>query len=235
MILKRLVAAVGLGLVGALAFGTAALAHVTVNPNAATQGGYARLAFRVPTESDSASTVKVEVTLPEDAPVASVSTQPVPGWTAVVERRTLPSPIEVHGSEVAEVVSKITWTASAAAAIKPGEFQEFPVSMGPLPETDQMVFKALQTYSDGEIVRWIDEPAAAGAEEPESPAPVLTLTAAAGDGTSAGPSVAASSPPSSASSDSSGAALGVGIAGLVLGGAGLVLGGLAFLRTRRSA
>jgi periplasmic copper chaperone A len=233
MILKRLAAAVGLGLVGALAFGTAASAHVTVNPNSAVQGGYARLAFRVPTESDSASTVKVEVTLPEDAPVASVSTQPVPGWTAVVERRTLPSPIEVYGSEVTEVASKITWTAGAGASIKPGEFQEFPVSMGPLPETDQMVFKALQTYSDGEIVRWIDEPVAAGAEEPESPAPVLKLTAAAADDPAAGPSVSASAP--SSSSSSSGAALGVGIAGLVLGAAGLVLGGVAFRRTRHAA
>jgi uncharacterized protein YcnI len=204
----------------------------------------------VPTESNSASTVKVEVTLPEDAPVASVSTQPVPGWTATVARRTLSSPIEVHGSEVTEVISKITWTATPTAAIKPGEFQEFPVSIGPLPETDQMVFKALQTYSDGEIVRWIDEPVAAGAEEPEHPAPVLKLTAATSDdaGAAAGPSVAASppgspgspgspdspgSPGSSESSGSSGAALGVGIAGLVLGVAGLVLGGLAFMRTRR--
>ena len=232
MKLKRLAAAVGLGTIGALVFSGAALAHVTVNPNTATQGGYTRVAFRVPTESDSASTVKLEVVLPEDAPVASVSTQPVPGWTAAVERRTLASPIEVHGSEVTEVVSKITWTASPAAAIKPGEFQEFPVSMGPLPEVDQMVFKALQTYSDGEIVRWIDEPAAAGAEEPESPAPVLRLTAASSDEPASGPSVAASS--SSTSSSSSGAALGVGIAGLVLGAGGLVLGGLAFQRTRRS-
>lgn len=231
MNLKRLAAAAGLGVVGALTFGSAALAHVTVNPNTATQGGYTRVAFRVPNESDSASTTRLEVNLPEDAPVASVSTQPVAGWTVAVERRTLATPIEVHGSEVTEVVSKITWTSTPAAAVKPGEFQEFPVSMGPLPEVDQMVFKTLQTYSDGEIVRWIDEPAAAGAEEPESPAPVLRLTPAASDGAapSAGPSVVASPD----DSGSSGAALGVGIAGLVLGAGGLVLGGLAFQRTRR--
>ena len=46
---------------------------------------------------------------------------------------------------------------------------------------DQIVFKALQTYSDGDIVRWIDEPA--DGVELEHPAPVLKLTKATGDGT----------------------------------------------------
>jgi periplasmic copper chaperone A len=243
MIRKRLAAGAALGvgavIVGVLGFATAASAHVTVNPNSATQGGYARVAFRVPTESDSASTTKVEINMPEDAPVASVSTMRVPGWTAAVERRTLSTPLEVHGSEVTEVVSKITWTATGDAAIKPGEFQEFPVSMGPLPDVDQMVFKALQTYSDNNIVRWIDEPVASGAEEPEHPAPVLKLAAAADDatdGAAAAPSVAAEADPSApdSSSSSSGLALGFGIAGLVAGAVGLVLGGLAYARTRRA-
>src|SRR4051794_19528073 len=38
--------------VAVLGFAGVAQAHVTVNPNAAVQGGYARVAFRVPTESD---------------------------------------------------------------------------------------------------------------------------------------------------------------------------------------
>ena len=38
---------------------------------------------------------------------------------------------------------------------------------------DTVDFKALQTYNNGDIVRWI-EPTPAGGEEPEHPAPVLT-------------------------------------------------------------
>ncbi|MGV9806528.1 YcnI family copper-binding membrane protein [Micromonospora chersina] len=208
-----------------------ASAHVTVNPTEAKQGGYGRFAFRVPNESDTASTTKVEVNLPENAPVGSVSTMPVPGWTVTVEKRKVDPPVEVHGSQLTEAVSKLTWTAAPNGGVKPGEFQEFPVSMGPLPQTDRMVFKVLQTYSDGNISRWIEEPTPGG-EEPENPAPVLTLTAAA-----ASASPAASAPAAAANDDDddadTGAATAFGVAGLVAGLAGLVLGGLAFLRTRR--
>ncbi|KXK62715.1 hypothetical protein AWW66_06605 [Micromonospora rosaria] len=226
-----------LGATAALVLGLAApaAAHVTINPDEATQGGYGRFAFRVPNESDSANTVKVEVTLPEDAPVGSVSTMPVAGWTVAVERRAVDPPVEVHGSQLTEVVSKLTWTAAEGGGVKPGEFQEFPVSMGPLPQVDTMVFRTLQTYSDGNVQRWI-EPPAPGGEEPQDPAPVLQLTAA-----DAAPSAA----PTAASGDDaaddadedraegSGTATGLGVAGLVAGLAGLVLGGLAFARTRR--
>lgn len=234
--------AVGAVLVGAFAFAAPASAHVSVNGEAV-QGGFARLAFRVPNESDSASTVKLEVHLPEDAPVASVSTMPVPGWTVSVQRRTLDQPLEVHGAQVTEVVSVITWTASGDAAIKPGQFQEFPVSMGPLPKVDTMVFKALQTYSDGEVARWIEVPE--GGRQPERPAPTLKLRpaedsgapdggAAAGTADTADGQAGSGTASGGASRDSSnGLAVGLGVAGLVAGLGGLVLGGLAYARVRQ--
>ncbi|GAB3072929.1 YcnI family copper-binding membrane protein [Micromonospora schwarzwaldensis] len=227
-------AALTLAAVTATVLGLAgpASAHVTINPKEGTQGGYGRFAFRVPNESDTASTVKVEVNLPENAPVGSVSTMPVPGWTVAVEKRKVDPPVEVHGSQLTEAVSKLTFTASPNGGVKPGEFQEFPVSMGPLPQVDTMVFKVLQTYSDGNVSRWIEEPAP-GAAEPENPAPVLALAAG---GASASPG--ASAPAVAADDDDdddadSGAATAFGVAGLVAGLAGLVLGGLAFARTRR--
>ncbi|WP_446218795.1 YcnI family copper-binding membrane protein [Micromonospora sp. IBHARD004] len=235
--LRRPVTAAALALtaVATAVFGLAgpASAHVTVNPKEATQGGYGRFAFRVPNESDTASTTKVEVVLPENAPVGSVSTMPVPGWTVAVEKRKVDPPIEVHGSQLTEAVSKLTWTAAANAGVKPGEFQEFPVSMGPLPQVDRMVFKVLQTYSDGNVSRWIEEPTPGG-EEPENPAPVLTLTAASPSAAPSG-SAGAAAPAGDDDSDddSDGAGTALGIAGLVAGLAGLILGGLAFLRTRR--
>lgn len=51
----------------------------------------------------------------------------------------------------------------------------FTVSAGPLPtDTKQVEFKAVQTYSDGQVTRWIEE-TPKGGPEPEFPAPVLKL------------------------------------------------------------
>jgi uncharacterized protein YcnI len=151
-----------------------AQAHVTVNPNTAQQGAYTKVSFRVPNEEKDQSTTTIEVDLPTDHPIASVSVKPVPGWTATATKSTLPTPIKTDDGDVAEAVTKIVWT---GGTIDPGQFQEFDVSMGPLPkDTDQLVFKALQTYSDGNVVRWIDVPQA-GQAAPDHPAPVLHLTA----------------------------------------------------------
>ncbi|WP_327009274.1 YcnI family protein [Dactylosporangium sp. NBC_01737] len=219
--------AVAAAAAAALAFPAAASAHVTVNPNTATQGGYTKVTFRVPNERDDASTTKVEIALPADKPIASVSLKPVQGWTAVAESGKLATPIKTADGEITDAVLKITWTAAADAAIKPHQFQEFDVSLGPLPVTDQIVFKALQTYSTGEIVRWIDEPAA-GAEA-EHPAPVLKLAKKADP--SAPPAAAMGGPAVEAEDDGGdGTAVGLGAAGLVLGLAGLVVGVLAYRR-----
>lgn len=228
---------VAVSVTGMLAIAAPAAAHVTVNPREAEQGGYARLAFRVPTESDTASTTKVEVVLPVDAPIASVSTMPVPGWTVALERGAPAKPVTVHGARLTEVVTRITWTATPAAAVKPGQFQEFPVSLGPLPEVDRLVFKALQTYSDGSVVRWIEEPAADG-PEPESPAPVLNLVKATEEpagGSVAGAAVKSGTGGADDGSDGgSGVALALAIAALTVALAGAALAGLAFARTRRA-
>ena len=154
-------------------------AHVTVDPGTATQGGYTALSFRVPNESDSTSTTKVQVFLPQDHPLASVSIKPHPGWHAKVVTKKLATPLTTDDGEVTEGVFSITWTPdNRQDAIAPGEYDEFDVSVGPLPEVTSLTFKTLQTYSDGTVVRWIDPPAAEGQPEPEHPAPTLTLVPA---------------------------------------------------------
>ena len=215
-----------------LALAGPAAAHVTVNPGTATQGGYTKVSFRVPNESDTAGTTKLEINLPADAPIGSVSLKAVPGWTAVAEKTKLATPVKVHDSELTEAVSKITWTAAAGSEIKPGYFQEFDVSLGPLPQKDQLVFKALQTYADGTVVRWIDEPSTDGSEV-ENPAPVLKLTAATGDahGGGTGPSATAEADDddeAGGDADDDDGSAAWGIAGLVAGLAALVLGLLAY-------
>lgn len=155
-----------------------AAAHVTVQPPTLPGGGFQKVTFRVPNERDNASTTQVEVDLPVDQALASVQVKPVPGWTVATEKTTLAKPIDFFGTKVDQAVTKITWS---GGKIAPGEFQEFEVSGGAFPAgPTKMVFKAIQTYDNGEIVRWI-ETAAPGAAEPEHPAPTLTLTAAAGE------------------------------------------------------
>lgn len=202
-----------------------ALAHVSVNPSTATQGGFTKLTFRVPNETDNASTTKVQVVLPADQPIGSVSVKQHPGWTYTVTKGKLAKPITTDDGQVTDYVSSITWTAgSAATAIKPGEFDEFDVSAGPLPKADSMVFKALQTYSNGDIVRWIEATPASG-EEPEHPAPTLKLTPAAASDGAAAPAAAApaakpavpAKPAGTASASSVNLALGLSIAALIVG------------------
>jgi uncharacterized protein YcnI len=108
-----------LGLVVALA-PTPALAHVTVQPNEATAGSFARFVVRVPNERDDAATTKVEVQLPEA--LTSVSFQPETGWTRTVERKDLAEPVEVFGERVTQYVAAVTWE---GGRIEPGEFEEF--------------------------------------------------------------------------------------------------------------
>ncbi|MFF8989588.1 YcnI family protein [Streptomyces sp. NPDC014983] len=221
-----------------LALSVPAFAHVTVQPEgAAAKGGYAVVDFKVPNERDDASTTKVEVNLPTDHPLASVMAQPLPGWSVQLTRTKLAEPVTVHGDKIDQAVTKVTWTADGKG-IEPGYFQKFPLSVGALPDdTDQLVFKALQTYSDDKVVRWIEVPRA-GQDEPQSPAPVLQLTAPADEhGTASAHAAsddensaaekenAAAAPGSGGSSDTTARVL--GMAGIVVGAAGVAYGVLA--------
>ncbi len=204
-----------------------ALAHVSVDPEEAEQGGYSVVNFKVPNERDDAATTKVEVNLPADQPLASVMPQPVPGWDVKVTKSELDKPIEMHGEKIDEAVTKITWT---GGKIGKGEFQQFPVSMGELPkDADQIVFKALQTYEDDEVVRWIEEPKE-GEPEPENPAPVLKLAPAAASGSDAKSGAGAEQTSADGSAQAKDGGSGTDTTARVLGVAGIVVGvaGVAF-------
>lgn len=231
-----LAAAAALALVGAVP----AFAHVTAQPGTAEQGGYAVVNMRVPNESDTAGTIKLEVTLPAEHPITSVRTSPVPGWTATMVTAPLNPPIERNGRTITEAVRTVTWTADPGTRIGPGEFVEFPLSLGPLPtDTDQLVLPAVQTYDDGEVVAW-DQPRTDGAE-PERPAPVVTLVPAAEEGAAQAASAqqagsagenAAAAEAGAGGSDST--ARWLGGAGVALGALGLLLGAGALARARRA-
>jgi uncharacterized protein YcnI len=201
----------------------AAEAHVRVLTDGnATTGGYTALTFRVPNESDAASTTRVSVELPQDTPFTSVRTRPLPGWTATVARAELPSPVDVGGATVTEAARTVTWTADEDAAIGPDEYQDFALTVGPLPAPGAVLLPARQTYSDSEVVRW-DERVPASGEEPEHPAPVLLVVPAAAEGDGPQDGTAASlTAPDGTARWLGGAALAV--AALAAGAAGLALG-----------
>lgn len=204
-----------------------ALAHVTAQPGTAEQGSYSVIALRVPTESDTAGTVKLQVTLPTDHPISSVRTTPRPGWAATMTKTPLNPPVQVNGRTVTEAISAVTWTADPGVRIGPGEFADFPLSLGPLPTgVDRLVLPAVQTYDDGSVVAW-DQPPAADGSEPEHPAPVVTLTKADADAAA----VPAAAAPASGGTDTT--ARWLGGAGLLVGALGLGVGVGATLRARR--
>ncbi|MFE9096977.1 YcnI family protein [Streptomyces sp. NPDC007264] len=232
------------GTVGALAAACvltaagAAFAHVTVHPESYPKGATdGVLTFRVPNEQDTAATTKVEVFLPTDHPILGVLVSPQNGWTAQVTTIKLKKPVTTDDGTVTDAVSQITWT---GGRIRHGQYQDFDVAFGRLPDdTDRLMFKTLQTYSDGTVARWIEQ-SGQGAEEPESPAPLLRLTAKGGaeEGGSAPSSTTTekteTSATEAASSDDS-TARGLGIAGLVVGVLGLAAAGFAVLRGRSRA
>ncbi|MDA0180468.1 YcnI family protein [Solirubrobacter phytolaccae] len=145
----RLLAAILLSLVLA----APASAHVEVRPTVARPGDTVELTFKVPNERADAATTGLELFLPPGVP-AKVA--PHPGWTST----------DRGGGDIAFAPD------TPAQAIGPGRAQEFKVTLGPLPKADRIVFKALQTYADGEVVRWIQ---ATGPDD-ERPAAILDLS-----------------------------------------------------------
>ena len=189
----------------ALVAAPAATAHVTLNPDTAPANGFARFDVRVPTEEDN-PTVGVTVQLPEG--LTFVSFQPKPGWNRTEQKS-------------GDRVTSVTWT---GGSIAPGEFDEFGLSarMPNKPGT-ALVFPALQRYSSGKVVRWIQAP------DGENPAPRVTVEAAE-------PEEAATTTSEDEQEedddgeDRANLALGLGAAGLI---AGLAALGMGFRRRRQ--
>jgi uncharacterized protein YcnI len=209
---SSIIVASGAALLLALAAPAAAFAHVTVAPNTAPAGSYTLINFKVPNESATAVTNKVELALPTDTPILHVSYVPVAGWTTELMRETLPNPVTVGDNTITEAITTVVWTASPGHEISDGQLQVFPLSVGPVPDTGSIVFTADQTYSDGSVVSWADTTAGAA-----HPAPVLFVNDAPASDRSA-----------TAAPDT--IARGLGIGGLTLGAVGMVFAVVALRR-----
>ncbi len=224
-------AAVAAGLLGVA---SPATAHVTLQPTEAPADGFTRLNVRVPNERDNASTTKVRVQFPPG--FYFISHEPVEGWSVDVKMRKLDQPAEVFGEKITEEVDEVSITASGTG-IGPGQFRDFGLSMKMPnePAGKALTFKALQTYSNGEVVRWIGPPDA------EEPAPQVTLTAAEEEEAGSGHTTEAAAEPAAAETsgdegedDDDGPSTGLVIVALILGALGLAAGVAGLMTARRA-
>jgi uncharacterized protein YcnI len=206
-----------------------AAAHVTIQPDTVAAGGFTRVAVRVPNERDNAGTTQVRLRLPPG--FAFVSYEPRPGWTVRMKKVKLDKPIKTEdGFAVDEGIGEIIWTGDGKqGVIAPGQFLDFALSLQ-MPDGKQgekLTFKALQTYDNGEVVRWI------GPEDADEPAPTVTLAAASAGGGHGAPGTMRPAP-AAAPVENDGGDDGLAIAALVVGALGLAAGLLALLSARRS-
>ena len=214
-----------------------ASAHVTVSPTSLPQGSTAELTFKVPNEESGATVTGLQLQIPTQFPIAQVLPKTAPGWTVAVHTVTLAKPLTTDDGTFTTAVDEIDWT---GGSIPVNQYQDFAISVDPLPTgTNQLVFKAVQTYSNGDVVRWIDLSTASDSD-PDHPAPVLTLTPASADGDSAAAAPAASSAPqgtdapaTASSSGSTGTTVALGLAAAALAAALAALT-LAVLGRRRA-
>jgi uncharacterized protein YcnI len=161
-----LVAAASLVLAGA----AGAHAHVSVVASNPSGGAWTLLTFRVPSESATASTTGLRVTIPDDVTFTQVRVQPLAGWQAEVVREA--------DSDGEERVTEVVWEATDEG-LGPDEFQEFALSVGPLPEEGTVHFPTVQEYSDGSTADWVQQ--ATGDAEPDYPAPSIDIVPTEGD------------------------------------------------------
>ena len=215
--MRRSITLAALLAAAAAAVAPAAQAHVTLQPAEVPAGGFTRLNVRVPNERDDANTTKVEVQFPAD--FLSASYEPTPGWTVAVKNTKLAKPVEEFGERKTERVDTVTFSTSGKG-IAPGQFQDFGLSLKMPDKPSTLTFKALQTYSNGEVVRWIGTPDA------DEPAPQVKLTAAKTEG-DAGAKVDVDV------DDDDGNTLAV--IALIAGALGLLAGGAALITARRRA
>jgi periplasmic copper chaperone A len=148
----------------------AAQAHVSFHPNAIPQGSYVTTYVRVPNEVDHANITSVAIKLPNG--VLSALGDPPPGWTFKARTKKLAKPIKTDDGVVTTEVTQVDFTGGDTP---PGEFANLPLTLS-FPDSAKagsvLSFPTVQTYSNGEVVRWIDPSAA-----DEHPAPTVDITA----------------------------------------------------------
>ncbi len=152
-----LVAALG----GALVTAAGAVAHAELSPAVALTNHGQLFTLAVPTEKESATTTKVELTPPDGFAIDSFV--PSPGWTRDVKST---------GSGEETKIEQVTWSGGHTPTEEDAVFQF--LASGNSSKTYS--FMVRQTYSDGSVVDW------SGAESSDTPAPQVEFKSSLGGG-----------------------------------------------------
>jgi len=211
-----------------------------VHPNTVPAGAFATLNVLVPGEQEGAHVTKVDMLLPSG--FTSVAYQNVPGWKVAEVRKRLAKPIQTDDGPVNQEVSQIVWTWTGPfGRVANGQFMGFPLSVA-IPDNaagKTLLFKAVQHYSNGQIVRWIET----SLNDP-NPAATVNVTPKGGviedvAGTEAGPAPGQTGAGGSAGgqaahpSGGGGTSNGLAIAALIVAALGLAAGLWAIVSSRR--
>ena len=150
---RRFGAAAAAATVALIALAGSASAHVTVSADDSTKSAPdSILTFRVPNEQEAATTTKVAIKFPTQDPIASVMPAAVPGWVVTTTPVKFNPPIKTDDGTITDGVGQVVYTAAPGnKGIPIGGFAAFQILVGPLPDTDQVAFPVIQTYSNGQV------------------------------------------------------------------------------------
>jgi uncharacterized protein YcnI len=158
------------------AYATSALAHISIHPNTVPAGAFATLDVRVPGEQQGAHVTKVDVLFP--AGFTDVDYEAVPGWSVDVVERKLATPLHSDGETIESEIAQLVWTwAGPLGEVSDGQFIQLPLSVA-IPSDaagKALEFRTVQSYSDGQVVHWIDP-----SLDAEHPSPRINVTAKGG-------------------------------------------------------
>lgn len=208
-----------------------AAAQVSIVPDQASGGGTKTFAFRVANERKDTKSTRLELVFPQTPPIAFVQVDPAPGWRVSVRPRPLNPPMRAGDKEIGEVASSLVFEGGAVA---PGEFEQFLVTMGPLPADGRLVFDATQNYANGAVARWTAASAGPAITLGSGGAPGAPAAAAAG-GPGARPTEPAAMNPAADGGTGSGTGLPLYLLWGALGGAAVAIAGVWYQARRRVA
>lgn len=232
---------VAAGLVVASAAAPAS-AHVSIDPATTEAGAFTVLDFGIGHGCEGSATTKIEISMPEEIPQATLVRHPL--WTGEKVTEEFDEPItDSHGNEITERVAQVVYTSTEPL---PDDVRDSVAISVQLPDAagETLAFPVVQTCEQG-ANPWTE--VAAEGQDPHDldfPAPTLTITEAAGDGHGQGEEEADAQGDEAApdGTDTGAAAAdtadeggnGLSIAALIAGIGGLAVGGIALARGRKA-